>query len=224
MVKSSGVAAFPLANYAWSKSLHLWTMKILPTSTKRLERASFEQVKRCRNLGYTHIFYIAKAPYTSYVHFTGKEESEELFFMSPDIIGGVLDALPEVKLYPMFCDWYYVAKVSKTAMSESLYVDDTTELRTLLNDPNKTTVVFFNVMNGIHIAPTTADKGHRYYYGVASYATLINMYANPLYDQAIRNNLLQNGKRPGSLRRDMLDFLAYVHGVRYERREEKASS
>jgi hypothetical protein len=183
-------------------------------------RTLLDQVRNCSRAGYRHMFYMAKAPYTSHVHFTGKEDDEELFFMSPSIIGGVLDAFPEIKLYPMFCDRYYVAKVSNTAMPESLYVDDTRELQTLITDPNKSTVMFFNVMNGIQIRPTKGEKGHRYYYGVVSYATLINMYANPLYDQAIRNNLLDSSQ-PGSLHKDMLDFLAYVHGVRYERREKR---
>jgi hypothetical protein len=175
-----------------------------------------DQIRRCVKAGYHHIFYIAKAPYTSHVHFTGKEESEELFFMSPDIIGGVLETFPDVKLYPMFCDQYYVAKVHTNPGKESLYVDDTKELREILTDPSKSTVIFFNVMNGIQVQPRE-KKGHRYYSGVVSYATLINMYTNPLYDQPIRNNLLDN-REPGSLRKDMLDFLAYVHGVRYEQR------
>ncbi len=183
-------------------------------------RTLLDQVRRCSLAGYKHIFYIAKAPYTSHVHFTGKEDDEELFFMSSSIIGGVLQAFPDVMLYPMFCDRYYVIKVNKAAMPESLYVDDTRELRTLFTDPSKSTVVFFNVMNGIQVRPTRSDKGHRYYNGVVSYATLINMYANPLYDQAIRNNLL-DGSQSGSLRTDMLDFLAYVHAVRYERREKR---
>jgi len=89
-------------------------------------------------------------------------------------------------------------------------------LREILADPSKSTVIFFNVMNGILVQPRE-KKGHRYYSGVVSYATLINMYTNPLYDQPIRNNLLDN-REPGSLRKDMLDFLAYVHGVRYEQR------
>jgi hypothetical protein len=182
----------------------------------RTPRTLNDQVRRCDKAGYHHIFYIAKAPYTSHVHFTGKEESEELFFMSPHIIGGVLETFPDVKLYPMFCDQYYVAKVNTNPGKESLYVDDTKELREILTDPSKSTVVFFNVMNGIQVQPRE-KRGHRYYSGVVSYATLINMYANPLYDQPIRNNLLDN-REPGSLRKDMLDFLAYVHGVRYEQR------
>jgi len=174
-----------------------------------------DQVRLCVKAGYQHIFYIAKAPYTSHVHFTGKEEGEELFFMSPKIIAGVLDTFSEVKLYPMFCDQYAMARVHSAAGKESLYVDDTRELQNLLTDPGKSTVVFFNVMNGIQVP--TRERGHRYYSGVVSYATLINMYANPLYDQPIRNNLLDS-REAGSLRKEMLDFLAYVHGVRYEQR------
>jgi hypothetical protein len=177
-----------------------------------------DEVRRCSMAEFNHIFYVAKAPYTSHVHFTGKEESDELFFMSPDIIHGVLDAFPDVMLYPMFCDCYPTIKVNKKATTESLYVDDTSELRTLMTDPSKSSVVFFNVMNGMHVPLDRRSKRHNYYHGVVSYATLINMYDNPLYDQAIRNNLL-DGSQPGSLRPDLLDTLAYIHGVRYERRE-----
>lgn len=191
------------------------------TDLYRTPGTLLDQVRRCSNAGYKHIFYMAKAPYTSHVHLTSQEDGDELYFMSPKLIGGVLEAYPEVKLYPMFCDRYYVAKVNSTAMKESLYVDDTKELRILFTDPSKSTVVFFNVMNGIHVSQ--GKQGNReksFYHGVVSYATLINMYANPLYDQAIRNNLLDESQ-PGSLRKDMLDYLAYVHGVRYERREKE---
>jgi hypothetical protein len=209
----------------------------LPDGTLRIERHStfvvnedsdnlyktprtlLDEVRRCHKAGYHHIFYVAKAPYTSTVHFTGKEESDELFFMSPHIIGGVLTAFPDVMLYPVFCDRYYVIKVNGQIL-ESLYVDETSELRSLMTDPHKSIVVFFNVLNGITVDPKDVQKGHRYYNGVVSYETMINMYDNPLYDQAIRNNLLDN-TQPGSLRPDMLDFLSYIHGIRYERREAK---
>lgn len=183
-------------------------------------RTLLDEVRRCHKAGYRHILYVAKAPYTSTVHFTAKEEGEELFFMSADIIKGVLDAFPDLMLYPVYNDRYYVTKVQASAGAESLFIDDTSELRTLMTDPNKSSVVFWNVLNGILIQPRGNEKGHRYYNGVVSYATLINMYDNPLYDQAIRNNLL-DGSQPGSLRADMLDFLSYLHCVRYERREQR---
>src|SRR5258708_12708473 len=109
--------------------------------------------------------------------------------MSPDIIGGVLETFPDVKLYPMFCDQYYVAKVHTNPGKESLYVDDTKELREILTDPSKSTVIFFNVMNGIQGQPRE-KKGHRYYTVVFSYPTLLNLSTTPLSAPPILNTFL----------------------------------
>lgn len=179
-------------------------------------RTLIDEVRHCYEAGYRHILYVAKAPYTSTVHFTRKEEGEELFFMSPEIIQGVMKAFPEVLLYPVYTDRYYVVRVNPNAQKESLYVDDARELRTLMSDPNKSSVVFWNIMNGIEVKAGQDQKRHTLYNGVVSYTTLINMYDDPLYDQAIRNNLLDGGQ-PGSQRAAILDFLSYFHGVRYER-------
>jgi hypothetical protein len=100
-------------------------------------------------------------------------------------------------------------------MAESLYVDDTSELRSLVNDPNRSSVVFFNLLNGIIIAK---EKMQRLYNGVVSYATLINVYDDPIYDQDIRNHLLDSSQ-PSSLKKEILDFLMLLHFARYERNE-----
>lgn len=179
-------------------------------------RSLIDEVRYCYQAGYRHILYVAKAPYTSTIHFTRKEENEELFFMSREIIQGVLKAFPDITLYPVYTDRYYVVRVNNQAKKESLYVDDAKELRTLMSDPNKSSVVFWNIMNGIEVPPGQDKKRHTLYNGVVSYTTLINMYDDPLYDQAIRNNLL-DGSQPGSQRAAILDFLSYLHAVRYER-------
>jgi hypothetical protein len=48
------------------------------------------------------------------------------------------------------------------------------------------------------------------------------VYDDPIYDQDIRNDLLDSSK-PGSLKKDILDFLMLLHFARYERNETSIS-
>ncbi len=177
-----------------------------------------DQAKKCYERGYKHILYVAQAPYSSSLHLTSAETAEEQFFMSGSIIQSLKGGLPDLHIYPVYCDKFYVVKISGRVV-ESLYVDDTSELRSLVNDPNRSSVVFFNLLNGIIIGK---EKMHRLYNGVASYATLINVYDDPIYDQDIRNHLLDSSQ-PGSLKKEILDFLMLLHFARYERSESKIS-
>ncbi len=178
-----------------------------------------DEVKKCYDEGYRHVLYIAQAPYTSTLHITSAEDDEEQFFMSKEVIQFLTDGLSDLNVYPIYCDKYYVVKTtgSKNANAESLYVDDLSELRTLFSDPNHSSIVFFNLFNG-YTLPDTGQVKRTYYNGVLSYATLVNVYDNPIHDQAIRNNLL-DGKQTGSLKHDFLNFLTLLHFSRYEKSE-----
>jgi hypothetical protein len=175
-----------------------------------------DQVKSCYEQGYRQILYIAQAPYTSALNITGTEKDEEQFFMSKEVIQALMDGRSDLKVYPLYCDKYYVVKVGQGAKVESLYVDDTSELKSLFSDLNRSSIVFFNLFNGYAVPPPKNQPDRTYYNGVISYATLVNIYDDPLYDQTIRNNLL-DGSQPGSLKQDFLDFLTLLHFSRYEK-------
>lgn len=172
-----------------------------------------EEAKKWYERGYRHILYVAKAPYSSSVHLANADE-EEQFFMSQHIIQSLTEQKDDVHVYPIYCDKYYVVKMGTNPQVESLYVDDTSELRTLAVDPNHSAVVFFNLLNGITVG--TGGKVSRYYNGVVSYATLLNVYDDPIFDQTIRNNLL-DANQPGSLKRELLDYITLLHFSRYEK-------
>jgi hypothetical protein len=178
-----------------------------------------DQAKKCYERGYQHILYVAQAPYSSSLHLTSAETAEEQFFMSGSIIQSLKEGQPDLHIYPVYCDKFYVVKIMGNVI-ESLYVDDTSELRNLHNDPNRSSIVFFNLLNGIIVGGK--DKMQRLYNGVVSYATLINVYDDPIYDQDIRNHLLDSSQ-PGSLKKDLLDFLMLLHFARYERNETSIS-
>lgn len=178
--------------------------------------AVLEQVKYCYEKGYRHFLYVAHAPYSSTLHISDPNEEADLFFMNKDIIQAMREVGKDVKVYPVFCDKYYVVNRKKASKLpqykvDSLYVDDIGELSNLANDPSKKSLIFFNLFSGATVNPDAI------YNGVMSYATLINVYQNdPTYDQYIWNDLL-SVKMPQSLGRDILDYITLLHFSRYEK-------
>jgi hypothetical protein len=173
--------------------------------------AVIDAVNRLYEAGFRHFMYIAKSPYTSTLHITKSQEDEELFFMSKSIIEELKGARPDARIYPIFCDRYSVVKVGNESKGrpESLYIQDVLELQNLVRDPAQRTVVFFNLFNGY------AMSSDAYYNGVVSYATLLNVYADILDDQDLRQGLIYDGEA-GCLKDRLLDSLAFFHFSRYE--------
>ena len=143
-----------------------------------------DQAKKCYMRGYRHILYVAQAPYSSSLHLTSAETAEEQFFMSGSIIESLKGGHSDLHIYPVYCDRFYIVKIDGKIV-ESLYVDDTSELRSLVNDPNRSSVVFFNLLNGLIVG----SEQDRLYNGVVSYATLINVYDDPIYADQFRHHL-----------------------------------
>ncbi len=169
-----------------------------------------ENVAKLYKMGFRHFAYIAKAPYTSTLHMTQTEEDDGLFFMSKDVVRALKAEHDDIKIYPMFFDKYYAIKAEKIK-SSSLYVQDTVELTNLVEDSSKQSVVFFNLFNGIDVG-----GAEKYYNGVISYATLLNIYKGILDDEDIRTGLMYEG----SLKNDILQYLTLFHFSRYQKAKE----
>jgi hypothetical protein len=186
-----------------------------------------EQVKKYHQQGYQHFLYIARAPYTSTLHISDTG-NQDLFFMNKDIIQAMRSVDSSIKIYPAFCDKYYVINrklaqaqpqrsqaKANLLRADSLYIDDIGELTAVSNDPSRRSQIFLNLFNGIKVNPNAI------YNGVMSYATLINVYDNdPTYDQYIWNDLL-NTSIPNSLKTEILDFLTLLHFSRYEKASQR---
>ncbi len=167
-----------------------------------------DRVSQLYRMGYRHIIYIAKAPYTSTLHLTQTENNDELFFMSRDVIKNLKSEYEDIKIYPMFFDKYYAVTLEKN-IATSLYIQDTTELTNLVEDPSKQSVVFFNLFNGLKVG----KDEERHYRGVISYATLLNIYHGILDDEGIRKGLIYSS----SLKDDILQYLTLFHFSRYQK-------
>lgn len=171
-----------------------------------------DKVTELYQMGYKHIVYIAKAPFTSTLHLTQTEDDDGLFFMSRDVIRGLKSEYHDIKIYPMFFDKYYAVRLEDIAAS-SLYIQDTVELTNLLEDPSKKSVVFFNLFNGMKVG----KEEERYYRGVISYATLLNIYQGILDDEDIHKGLIFDG----SLKDDILQYLTLFHFSRYQKADKQ---
>lgn len=170
-----------------------------------------DEVGKLYRMGYRHFVYIAKAPYSSTLHMTQREDDDELFFMSRDVISALKAEHNNIKIYPMFFDKYYVVKLENLGVS-SLYIQDTMDLTSIVEDPSKQSVVFFNLFNGKKVGP---DE-ERNYRGVISYATLLNFYKGILGDEDIYMGLISNTP----LKNDILQYLTLFHFSRYEKAKE----
>ena len=170
-----------------------------------------DEVGRLYEQGYRHFIYVAKSPYTRTLHLTEEQEDERLFFMSRSIIQALKADRPDLKLYPVFFDTYSVVKLNDypKGNAHSFFIQDTRELMDVMEDASKQAVIFFNLLNGISVG---RNKEERYYNGVISYSTLLNMYEGILDDQEIRSALLYED----NLKRDILTYLTLFHFSRYE--------
>ena len=170
-----------------------------------------DEVSRLYMQGYRHFLYIAKSPYSQKLKMTRVEEDEERFFMSKEIMSSFTKDKPDIKIHPIFFDKYFAVKL-QDPKSDSLYIQDTLELTTLVEDPSKQSVVFFNLFNGISV------KKDNCYRGVISYATLLNIYEGILDDKDLRTGLIYDGQ----LKKDLLEYLTLFHFFRYEGSSTKA--
>jgi len=161
--------------------------------------------------GYRNFAYISQAPYTSTLHITKTDEDEDLFFMSKSLIRTLKGERRDIKIYPIFFDKYFV-RSPKPHRGESFYIQDTMELSNLADDPNRQSVMFFNLFNGIKVEQQ-GDKN--FYNGVISYSTLLHIYDGILDDQDIHQNLIYDGQ----IKDTLLHYLTIFHFSRYEARQ-----
>jgi hypothetical protein len=161
--------------------------------------------------GYRHFLYIAQAPYSNTLHITRSQEKEQLYFMSPKLIQELKGEREDIKIYPVFFDKYYVRKLKEPGV-RSLYVSNTEQLTSLSTDPQQQAVVFFNLFNGITVG-SKKEQEERFYNGVVSYATLVNIYEGILDDMDIRQGLLEDTP----LKADLLQYLTLFHFSRFEK-------
>ncbi|WP_071516393.1 hypothetical protein [Geitlerinema sp. PCC 9228] len=162
--------------------------------------------------GYRHILYIAQAPYSNNLNLTQVREETQFYFMSPQLIAFLMRDFEDIYIYPIFFNKYYVRK-SQGLHSTSYSLQDTRNLFNLVKDPSQQVVVFFNLFNGI----TVGKSDERFYNGVMSYSTLLNIYPEVLSDRSIREGLIYNG----SLKQDILRYLTLYHFFRLERTQKQ---
>ena len=169
------------------------------------------EIDRLYQEGYKHILYIAKSPYSQTLNLTATEEEGNLYFMSSPVIRNLIGQRKDLKIYPVFFDKYFVVSLQNMGR-KSLYIQDAEELANIVDDPSRRVAVFFNLFNGIQVGRSE----DRYYNGVISYSTLLNVYDQNLIDPGeIYADLINNDYEQG-LKTEILQLLTLFHFSRYE--------
>jgi hypothetical protein len=178
-----------------------------------------EQARYCAQQGYCHLLYVAHAPYSRTLGLT-KGGARELFFMSQDIIQAMREVATDFRVYPIFCDLYYVLDLKNSPArqnQESLYIDELRELADVVNDPSKRTVMFLNLYTGYYIPAGASDAPERVYNGVMAYSTVTHVYdQDPSYEQYIWSDLLAPDQ-PGTTKHSLIEAITLLHFMRFER-------
>ncbi|RAQ98418.1 hypothetical protein A4R35_22950 [Thermogemmatispora tikiterensis] len=178
-----------------------------------------EQARYCAQQGYRHLLYVAHAPYSRTLGLT-KGGARELFFMSQDVIQAMREVASDFRVYPIFCDLYYVLDLKASSArhdQESLYIDELRELADVVNDPSKRTVMFLNLYNGYYIPSGSPEAQERVYNGIMAYSTVTHVYdQDPSYEQYIWSDLLAPDQ-PGTIKHGLIEAITLLHFMRFER-------
>lgn len=156
--------------------------------------------------GYKNILYIAKAPYTSTLNITKKED---LFFMDEKIINFISKGKNDLVIYPLYYDNFYAIDYKQNDSTEALYIEDTEELKSIIKLKSKSSVSVFNLYSGKCVGNNSNEKR---YTSVILYQTLCNLYENKVLNNNINEALIKNSKT----KRSIMNFITMYHYARYE--------
>ncbi len=171
-----------------------------------------DQVSRLDQAGYKHIFYVSKTPYQDKFNFS-LADTEELFFMNPDIIKQMKAVNNSITIYPVFVSNYRIFDLKQNNKNKgySYYlgsVEDVSKIEPL----TRNAAAFLNLYN-----LEAVDKNHSSYNSVISYACPINLYAADVLDN---REIIQGlfGTDTNTSDRDTLFlFMAMLHYAKNEK-------
>ncbi|MEH1965390.1 hypothetical protein [Nostoc sp.] len=162
--------------------------------------------------GFKDVLYIAKTPFSEQLRVT--DQQNDLFFMSPDIIKFLKDIADDLIIYPVLYDSYSALCIDDKTQEETLYIQDVRQLSNLFNDPNRSQVIFFNLLT-----VKTIEKDRTFYNTATTYSTLLNAHPGDALDMTkVMNGLIKEGQ----LKIDITFYLTLLHYSRYEKKQGKS--
>ncbi|KYC41356.1 hypothetical protein WA1_21875 [Scytonema hofmannii PCC 7110] len=162
--------------------------------------------------GFRHVLYIAKTPFSEQLRVT--DQQNELFFMSPQIIKFLKEIAADLVIYPVLYDSYSALCIDSHAKEKTLYVQDVRQLSNVFNDPNRSQVIFFNLLT-----VKTLEKDRTFYNMVTTYSTLLNAHPGDALDV---NKVMDGLIKEGPLKNDIMFYLTLFHYSRYEKKQSKS--
>ncbi|KYC44090.1 hypothetical protein WA1_02825 [Scytonema hofmannii PCC 7110] len=161
--------------------------------------------------GFKDVLYIAKTPFSEQLRVTNQQN--ELFFMSSNLIKFLKDIADDLIIYPVLYDSYSALSIDDKTQEETLYIQDVRQLSNLFNDPNRSQVIFFNLLT-----VNTIEKARTFYNTATTYSTLLNAHPGDALDMTkVMNGLIKECQ----LKNDIMLYLTLFHYSRYEKKQSK---
>ena len=164
------------------------------------------------------ILYIAKSPFTSHLHLTGKGTLQQAFFMSETLLQAMRQERTDLNIYPTFCE-KYPARMLKKASLNTIYIDDVSSIQKHVQmdkEGHSQIVTFLNIANGISLPPRKGEPDKNFFNNIMSYATLGNIYT----DRTLQSRIMERLIAPNTpSRTTLIDFICLLHAAAYEKKE-----
>ncbi len=233
-----------LAGNYWLDELHRtpWAGNYWLDELHRTPWALRDVINEMYDKGFKDVLYIAKTPFSEQLRVTDQQnelffmspdimtdQQNELFFMSPDIIKFLKDIADDIIIYPALYDSYSALCIDDQTQEETLYIQDVRQLSNLFNDPNRSQVIFFNLLT-----VKTIEKDRTFYNTATTYSTLLNAHPGDALDMTkVMNGLIKEGQLKNDItfyltllhysrKNDITFYLTLLHYSRYEKKQGKS--
>ncbi|OON95594.1 MAG: hypothetical protein ATN36_07895 [Epulopiscium sp. Nele67-Bin005] len=156
--------------------------------------------------GYKRILYISQAPYTSKLNLTTKIKNE--YFMSDRLMEEIYQ-FDNIKIYPLYFEEYscfdFKEKSVQSKDIAALYINNSSEIEKIYSSEKQSVMGVLNLY-----AATNSKMG--FYNGVILYSTLMNIYREQKMNDAINNDMINEGIGKDAL----TDIMILLHYARAE--------
>lgn len=145
-------------------------------------------IHKLYKMDYKKIIYISKAPFTTDLNITKKQQ---VYFMNEKLINFIKGNLKDLIIYPLYYDTFYLYDYENN--EKTMYIDDYYELEKLNEGISKSSANIFNLYSGKTVVNNKENYQDDFCYNqMIFYKTLFNIYESKILNTNISEGLILN--------------------------------
>jgi hypothetical protein len=166
-------------------------------------------MQKLSEIGYKHILYIARTPYTT-KFLDKKNNQKELYFMNQELMES-LHITEDMSVYPIHFTLTkaYEARLGKQNQKVALFVDDTSHIQKNLYQDHEGIIPILQLYSGNGLKE---NEQRHVYNSLITYQTWSRIYS----DEVINNKIQSAVIDPDGIKPDLIRALLLLHTSRFE--------